>query len=626
MCGIVGLVEGGGQPAATTVVRRMCDQLAHRGPDDEGSFVSGGVALGHRRLSIIDLSTAGRQPISSPDGRFVMVYNGEVYNFHELRVELSGLGHSFQSRTDSEVVLRAYMQWGEAAITRFNGMFALAILDTADGSVFLARDRYGIKPLYYAQDAERLVFASEIKAILRHPAISARMDLAGLAEYLAFQNFLTDRTLFAGIAMLPAGTVMRVDPGTVATARPRRYWDFRFEADPALARDRRACADELDRLLQQAVSRQLMSDVPVGAFLSGGLDSGTLTALAARQLPYMNTFTVGFDLNSVSGVELAYDERQVAEHMSYMFRTEHYEMVLKSGDMERCMRDLVWHVEEPRVGQSYPNYYASKLASKFVKVVLSGAGGDEIFAGYPWRYYGAAQATSPENCIDRYSKFWRRLLPGDEYAAVLQPIWNDVKDVRPRDIMRDIFMASDTPLSSAEDYVNRALFFEAKTFLHGLLVVDDKLSMAHSLETRVPFLDNDLVDFAMKLPVGFKLGGFAEVATGAAGDAMRYVQDTNDGKMILRDAIARHVPQQIAQGRKQGFSAPDSTWFRGESIDYVRARLLRNDAAIYRYLDRKVVESLVGEHLSGQCNRRLLIWSLLSLEQWCDSYLTGEFA
>ncbi|MFC3712430.1 asparagine synthase (glutamine-hydrolyzing) [Sphingoaurantiacus capsulatus] len=621
MCGIVGVVEAEGTPVAPTVLRRMCDTLSHRGPDDEGMFIDSSVGLGHRRLSIIDLSTAGRQPLSSPDGRFVMVYNGEIYNYQELRVELSGLGHRFQSRTDSEVVLHAYMQWGRAAVSRFNGMFALAIWDRADGSVFIARDRYGIKPVYYWQDDQRFIFASEIKAILNHPGAHAAMNREGLVEYLAFQNFFTENTLFKGIRTLPAGTMLTVDPRRVGSAKPERYWDYRFQSDPAITRDRQACVEELDRLLQQAVGRQLMSDVPVGSYLSGGLDSGTLTALAAKQLPYINTFTVGFDLNSVSGVELAYDERQVAEHMSYLFRTEHYEMVLKAGDMERCMRDLVWHLEEPRVGQSYPNFYAAKLASKFVKVVLSGTGGDEIFAGYPWRYYRAARATSADAYLDKYFGFWQRLLPGDELASVLAPIAADVRDVRPRDIMDNIFKGSGIPLETPEDYINSSLYFEAKTFLHGLLVVEDKLSMAHSLESRVPFLDNDLVDFAMKLPVSYKLGNFEEVLRADEGDLGRYVENTRDGKMILREAIARHVPASVSQGRKQGFSAPDSTWFRGESMEYVRGTLLNKNAAIYNYLDRTTVEKLISEHLAGQCNRRLLIWSLLNLEEWCKVYL-----
>jgi asparagine synthase (glutamine-hydrolysing) len=623
MCGIVGVLHSRNMPAAPVDVQRMCEALLHRGPDDHGIFCEGGVGLGHRRLSIIDLSAAGRQPISSPDGRYVMVYNGEVYNFQELRVELSGLGHSFNTRTDSEVVLHAVMQWGASAVTRFNGMFAFAVYDRDSQEILLARDRYGIKPLYLCRSGGRLLFASEVKGLLAHSEVDARLDRTALVEYLTFQNFFSEKTLFAGIEMLPAGTTMRVTPDTISQARPSRYWDYRFDGTSARPIGQQDCVDELDRLLRQAVNRQIVSDVPVGSYLSGGLDSGSLTALAARQLPFMNTFTVGFDLSSASGVELGYDERATAEHMSYLFRTEHYEMVLKAGDMERCMRDLVWHLEEPRVGQSYPNFYAAKLASRFVKVVLSGTGGDELFAGYPWRYYRAVHGQSPDTYFDRYFDFWQRLLPAEEMPNVLKPIWNDVRHVSARAIMRDVFNGADVPLENAEDYVNTSLYFEAKTFLHGLLVVDDKLSMAHSLEARVPFLDNDLVDFAMRVPASLKLGNLDKVVRADENEVGRYFDNTRDGKLVLREAIARHIPDSVAQGRKQGFSAPDAGWFRGESIDYVRGRLMTKDAAIYNYLDHQSIARLVDDHLAGRINRRLLIWSLLNLEEWCCVFLRG---
>ena len=237
----------------------------------------------------------------------------------------------------------------------------------------------------------------------------------------------------------------------------------------------------------------------------------SITALAAMQLPYMKTFTTGFDLNSASGIELGFDERAQAEHMSYLFKTEHYEMVLKAGDMERVMPRLARHIEEPRVGQSYPNFYTAQLAGKFVKVVLSGAGGDELFGGYPWRYYRAVVNDDFDHYIDKYYAFWHRLIPNTVIQQVFAPIWGDVKHVWTRDIFRDVFSEHADRLTRPEDYINHSLYFEAKTFLHGLLVVEDKLSMAHGLETRVPFLDNDLVDFAMRVPVSMKLGNLGDV-------------------------------------------------------------------------------------------------------------------
>ena len=624
MCGIAGLLHFDGEPVSSVVLRGMTEALAHRGPDGEGLFIEGPVGLGHRRLAIIDLSPAGRQPMATPDGRYMLTYNGEVYNFQEMRIELEAIGHQFKSRTDSEVVLKSYAQWGPAAVKRFNGMFALAIWDRTERELFLARDRFGIKPLYYARVGAALLFASEIKAFLRHPQFRSEMDAEGLLEYFTFQNFFTDRTLFRGVRLLSPGCCLRIRAKTGSLPEPERYWDYAF-AEPVSVADEREYLDELDRLFQQAVSRQLVSDVDVGAYLSGGMDSGSVTALAARHLPYIRSFTCGFDLNSVSGVELGYDERPAAEHMSYLFKTEHYEMVLKAGDMERVLPKLTWHLEEPRVGQSYPNYYVAQLASKFVKVVLSGAGGDELFGGYPWRYYRAVVNNDFEHYVDKYYVFWQRLLPNKEVRRIFDPIWSDVGHVWTRDIFRDVFSKHARELTRPEDFINHSLYFEAKTFLHGLLVVEDKLSMAHSLETRVPFLDNDLVDFAMRVPVRFKLGNLTEIIRLNENEpgpkTARYFQKTRDGKLLLRKAMERHVPSSVTERVKQGFSAPDASWFKGESIDYVRRIIFNKRARIYDFLDPRAVQELVNEHLEGRRNRRLLIWSLLNLEQWCGTFL-----
>ena len=623
MCGIAGVLHLNGEPASSVILKRMTDAIAHRGPDGEGQYVDGPFGLGHRRLAIIDLSEAGHQPMATEDGRFVIAYNGEVYNFNELRVELEASGYRFHSRTDSEVVLKALAHWGEAALTRFNGMFALALWDKRNKELLLARDRYGIKPLYYVQAGNTFLFGSEVKAILADPAYRTEMDREGLLEYLTFQNFFTDRTLFKGVHLLPQGSFLRVAQGGNGAA-PVKYWDYHFEEpqDPA---DEQEYVEELDRLFCQAVSRQLVSDVDVGAYLSGGMDSGSVTAIAARQLPYIKSFTCGFDLNSASGVELSYDERETAEYMSYVFKTEHYEMVLKAGDMERVMPRLAWHIEEPRVGQSYPNFYAAQLASKFVKVVLSGAGGDELFAGYPWRYYRAVVNTDFEHYIDKYYGFWQRLIPNADIKRVFQPIWPSVENVWTRDIFRDVFLAHAPMLTRPEDYINHSLYFEAKTFLHGLLVIEDKLSMAHSLETRVPFLDNDLVDFAMKIPARMKLGNLTEVIrlneNEPGSKTAKYFQKTRDGKLLLRKVMERHIPSVITDREKQGFSAPDASWFKGDSIDYVRRKLYQERPRIYEFLDREAVQSLINEHLDGRQNRRLLIWSLLSLEKWCERFL-----
>ena len=627
MCGLAGTLDLAGGPAEPVTVRRMTDAIAHRGPDGEGYFTDGPLGLGHRRLAVIDPTPAGQQPMLTPDGRFALVYNGEVYNFQELRGELASAGWRFQSRTDTEVVLYALAQWGVDALRRFNGMFALALWDRDERELLLARDRFGIKPLYIARRGDQLMFASEIKALLANPAVVAELDPEALAEYMAFQNLFSSRTLFRGVELMPPGTFIRIRANTHAIAEPHQYWDFHF-AEDADAPSLGDAVEELDAVFRQAVSRQLVADVPVGSYLSGGMDSGAIAALASRQRPGMCTFTVGFDMNTVSGVELAFDEREGAEYLSYLYGTEHYEMVLKAGDMERAMDRLIWHLEDLRVGQSYPNFYAAGLASKFGKVVLSGSGGDELFGGYPWRYYRGVASRGFDDYVDNYFQFWQRMLPADRWEAILAPLGPGAVEVSPREIFRGVFSTGREPPGSPEGYVNASLYFEAKTFLHGLLLVEDKLSMAHGLETRVPFLDNDLVDFSQRLPVRLKLGSVDEIVAlnenELAAKMEHFHSNARDGKVILREAMKRYVPEHVTQAGKRGFSAPDASWFRGESIGYVARRLLEKDAYVYEYLDREVIRELVGEHIEGRTNRRLLIWSLLCLEQWCRTFLAGE--
>lgn len=625
MCGIAGIFNLDGEPVSSVILRRMTDAIAHRGPNGEGSYIDRFVALGHRRLAIIDLSPAGHQPMVSKDNRFVLTYNGEVYNFQEIRAELERIGYQFVSQTDTEVVLNAYAEWGPDCLNRFNGMFAFAVWDRHKEQLYLARDRYGIKPLYYTLQGGAFLFGSEQKALLAHPKTAREIDLEALLEYFTFQNIFTDRTLLKGIKLLPAGCHGIIERGSKELSITR-HWDFNF-IEPENPVSDEEYREELDRLFKQAVSRQLVSDVELGAYLSGGMDSGSITAIAAKQLPYIKTFTCGFDLNSASGIELGFDERSRAEYMSYLFKTEHYEMVLKAGDMERVLPKLAWHLEEPRVGQSYPNYYAAQLASKFVKVVLSGAGGDELFGGYPWRYYRAVVNDDFEHYIDKYYKFWQRLIQNKLVKEVFAPVWNEVQHVWTRDIFRDVFQHHAPSLTRPEDYVNHSLYFEAKTFLHGLLVVEDKLSMAHSLESRVPFLDNDLVDFSMKIPVRLKLDNLHNVVrineNESGPKTSIYFQKNRDGKRILRDVMKKYIPDEITGAEKQGFSAPDASWFKGESIDYVRATLFDPNAHVFSYFNRQSVQGLINEHLEGKQNRRLFIWSLLNVESWLNQYLEG---
>lgn len=624
MCGIAGQINFDGEPVSSGILKRMTDAISHRGPDGEGHWIEGNIGFGHRRLSIIDLSPSGNQPMISSDGRYVLTYNGEIYNFRDLRMELEGKGYRFRSQTDSEVVLYCLAEWGSDALLKFNGMFALAFWDRKEARLLLARDRYGIKPLYYFIDDQRLIFCSEQKSILEQPSFDKKINKQALLEYFTFQNIFTDQTLMEGVNLLPAGHFATLEFGDgQKELKQTRFWDYHFR-EPERPAEKDEYIEELDRLFKQAVNRQLVSDVELGSYLSGGMDSGSITALATSNFPYLKTFTCGFDLSSASGIELAFDERNKSEAMSAKFKTEHYEMVLKAGDMERCLPDLAWHLEEPRVGQSYPNFYAAKLASKFVKVVLSGSGGDELFGGYPWRYYRGATAKNFEQYVDEYYLYWQRLIPNSVISKVFAPIWDEVKDIWTRDIFENVFSNQSNSLEKPEDYINHSLYFEAKTFLHGLFVVEDKLSMAHSLETRVPFMDNDLVDFAMQCPVELKLNNLGEVIrlneneVGRKGN--QYFQKTNDGKQILRDVMSRYIPADIVEAKKQGFSSPDASWFKGESIDFVRSKLLEEKAPIYDYLDIGETKALVNEHLTGQQNRRLLIWSLISFNEFLEVF------
>lgn len=621
MCGIAGVVTLNDEAVSAGVVRRMTDAIAHRGPDGEGCYTEGPVGLGHRRLAIIDLTPAGHQPMMTVDGRYVLTYNGEIYNFQQLRLELQALGHHFRSRTDSEVLLHAFVQWGEQCLDRLNGMFAFAVWDRVDQRLTLARDRYGVKPLYYYADGTRVVFASEIKAILAC-GVPRAVCAPALNEYFTFQNILTDLTLFEGVRVLMPGHLLRVDTRGRRLSI-RKYWDFNLRQSCQL--DEAGAADEVYRLFSQAVTRQLVSDVPVASYLSGGLDSSSITAVAARHLGRMLTFTCGFDLSSASGLELAFDERANSERLSNLLKTEHYEMVLHAGDMEHVMPEIIWHLEDLRVGQCYPNYYLARLAGKFVKVVLSGAGGDELFGGYPWRYYRGITGDGGTDYYRSYYDFWQRLVPDEEKGRLFAPSTNRLlEDHSTFDVFRSVFPEG-TPSDTRELRVNASLHFELKTFLHGLLIVEDKVSMAHSLEVRVPFLDNDLVDFTCTLPPTYKLRDLAPLAAAVdenePGKRLRYDSQSQDGKKILRQACTRLVPAAVTERAKQGFSAPDASWFRGESIDYVNGLLGDPNARIFEYLNHDYVTNRLSEHTRGHRNDRLFIWSALSFEWWLRTFL-----
>ncbi len=622
MCGICGYFNLNGEKASQSIVRKMTSAIAHRGPDGEGYYDDRAVTLGHRRLSILDLSDNGKQPMISSGGNYVIVYNGELYNFREIRKELSDMGYVFVTNCDTEVVLYSYIEWGQECLNRFNGMFAFSVYDKIRQELFCARDRYGIKPFYYAIIDNSFIFGSEQKAIYNHPKFHHELDLEAVMEYFTFQNILTNKTFEKSIKILEPGCCF-----TIGFNNPKvnikRYWDFHFREEPEFSTEEEY-EEALDELLKQAVKRQLISDTEIGSFLSGGMDSGTITCLASKEYPHIKTFTCGYDMSRASNNELGFDERKKSEIMAHEFATEHYEMILQPSDIERVLPQVCFHNEEPRVGQTYTNYYISNLASKFVKVCFSGTGGDELFAGYPWRYYRGMNAKNFDEFIDGYYIFWQRLIPNRVLKEAFSPVWGQVSHIWTKDIFRDVFKRHENELKTPVDYINHSLYFEAKTFLHGMLMIEDKLTMAHGLESRVPMLDNDLVDFAMKMPVKYKLKNLNETLRLNENNAGLKKEDyyikTNDGKYILRRTMDKYIPQTINRADKQGFSAPDATWFKDESLDFVTRIIYNDKARIWDYLSKETVQNLVNEHLEGKTNRRLLIWSLLNFEQLLNTW------
>jgi asparagine synthase (glutamine-hydrolysing) len=596
MCGIAGILDLRGRPVAASQLRAMDDAIVHRGPDDCGEWVEDSVGLANRRLAIIDLSRAGHQPMANEDGSLLLTYNGELYNFQELVPLLESRGHRFHSQTDTEVVLHAYEEWGADCLSRFNGMFAFAIWDRARRRLFLARDRFGIKPLYYAEQDGRFLFASEVKSMLR-AGLPGRVSPEALSEYFTFQNMLSDRTLFDGVRILPPGHTLTVSESGIAT---EQYWDLTFEPDESVHEDE--WTDRVRDVFGEVVTRQLISDVPLGSYLSGGMDSGSIAAIATQHVPRLMTFTGGFDLTSVTGLELVFDERADAELVSSHFRTQHYEMVMHAGDMAWSLPELVWHLEDLRVGMSYPNYYIAGLASKFVKVSLAGTGGDELFAGYPWRYELVSGLKDGVEFDRAYYGYWARLVPDEDKQAFFTPeVWAHAREWSPFDRFRETLR----PVAGL-DPLAKALYFEAKTFLHGLLVVEDKVSMAHGLEVRVPFLDNELVELAERIPARLKHG--------------------RDGKQLLRKAMKPLLPAEIVDKRKQGFSPPDESWYRGPTMDYLRDILLDPRSLDRGYFQPAYVKRVLEEHLEGRVNHRLLIWSLLCFEWWNRLFMDGDDA
>lgn len=625
MCGIAGVLEFNPERAVPEhVLKAMVKTITHRGPDDDGFYQDGPVGLAARRLKIIDLE-GGHQPMPNEDGTVWVVYNGEIYNHAPLRRELETLGHTFRSRCDTEVVVHAYEAWGPRCVERFRGFFGFALWDARARQLLLARDRLGIKPLYYCRQPERLLFGSEIKALLEHPAVERALDLQALYHYLGYEFVPGPATMFRGIAKLPPGHLLLARDGEV---RVEPYWELTFgETDLGPA----AIETRIRELLREAVHLRLMADVPLGVFLSGGLDSTAVLAFAREAATGpLPTFTIGYRDPSFS--EWGY-ARLAARH----YGTEHREIPIEPIT-PGLLEEAVWHLDEPMTDLSaLPLYLLCREAHREVTVCLSGEGGDEVFVGY-------------DRFIASKAERFYRLLPGPLRRGVIEPLLSRLPDQEQkkgllvvlrrfiegarldpdgghmrwqyfgspaleqrlyldgtrRQFTLDAFAPIRTCLArcTSSRVLDREIFVDTRfTLPDSVLMKVDKMSMAHSLEVRVPFLDHRLVEFAASIPAALKFPGFRTRA-------------------IYRKALRGVLPPKILNRGKQGYSLPLKQWLRGELREYMVA-LLNGSEMIRAHLDVGYVNELIAEHLAGRANHNHLLWALMNLALWHRRYLEG---
>ena len=623
MCGIAGYADreataGRSNDAAFSLVHAMCEVIRHRGPDDEGIHVEPGVGLGMRRLSIIDLSS-GHQPIHNESRDVWIVFNGEIYNYRELRRELEARGHRFYTSSDTESIVHAYEEWGSGAFARLRGMFGIAIWDARSRELFLARDRAGIKPLYFTEAAGRLYFASELKSLLATGDVERELDPIALDHFLSFLYTPRDRSIFRDVRKLPPGHYLRWRDHGVATIAP--YWEV--PAGETFTGSEEDAAARLRDVLAGAVRSHLVSDVPLGAFLSGGVDSSLVVGLMAEASPRVTTFSIGFD-------EPEFDELPHARAVAQHFGTDHHEFVVRP-DALAILDALIDHFDEPFADSSaIPTWYVSEIARRHVTVVLSGDGGDELFGGYD-RYLphprvarfdrlpipGKRQAAAllwpllPHGT--RGKNFLRHVSRDDEgrYLDAVALFQTDEKRAMMSADLRSALGAHDAERTAAQRLArfkglplhSRMMRFDFETYLpEDVLTKVDRMSMAHSIESRVPLLDNEVIDFAATLPASFKIRNGRR-------------------KHILKRAAASLLPPEILDRRKQGFGVPIGAWFRGDLRELFHDILLSQRTRSRGYFDGGFVDRIVTEHLSGTRDHSLRLWQLLVFELWHRHYL-----
>lgn len=620
MCGITGILNlDPSRIAPAEVLDRMLESIVHRGPDDDGRLVDGELAMGMRRLSIIDLAD-GKQPIFDESGRFAVIFNGEIYNYLELRQSLISRGHTLKTHSDTEVIVHLYEDYGTECLEHLRGMFAFAVWDKRTRELFVARDRLGIKPVYYAERDGTFLFGSEVKALLRHPALSASLDYRALSDYLSLKYVPAPRTLFAGIQSLPPGHYLIARDGKVEQFA---YWDFSFQK-PEQAKSEGEYLEELESLLRESVRLRLRSDVPFGAFLSGGLDSSIIVALMADELNEpVKTFSVGF-----AGSE-GNDELPYAKIVADRFGCEHHTLSISSEHFLEHAEHVLWHLDQPIADQAtVATYMVARLARQHVKMVLTGEGGDELFAGYA-RYEGEryAQWTRylPE-CFGNGIRRFASMLPGmrrskiavnalthrdeatrlanwfpmfsDDAKAALLDHWSAERSSGARHIFAGHLRQCD-----ATAPVDRMLYCDIKSWLPDyLLLRGDKLTMANSLEARVPLLDHKLVEFAAQLPVNLKLR-------------------RGTRKYLLKKLGSKLLPDSIVHRRKQGFPIPIECWLRNEMRPLVHDALSEDSLRRRGLFNPQLVQSLIRKHETGYADHSTEIWGLVSIEIWMRRFI-----
>lgn len=632
MCGIAGFFDVAGRLVDSTLVRRLCIALRHRGPDDEAYYVNGSVALGQRRLAIVDL-VGGRQPMSNEDGSIWVTFNGEIYNFQELRRELEARGHRFTTRSDTEVIVHAYEEHGPECVKRFRGMFAFALWDVGARTLLLARDRVGKKPLFYAEVGGQWVFASELQGLLQHPGITRDVDPTSLDDYLTYGYVPAPKTIFKGVWKLPPAHYLTVTvrPNGRPDVRLERYW--RLEYGPKLAISEEEAAEGLLEVLKEAVRLRLIADVPLGALLSGGTDSSLVVALMSELSDRpVKTFSIGFD-------EREFDELRYARLVAERYGTDHHELVVRPNALE-VLPTLVRHYGEPYADSSaIPTYYVAKLTRNHVKVALNGDGGDECLGGYE-RYLGSRagdryarlpglvrhlaleplsrlipESVGRRSRLHRVKRFlevagdpaperylrWMRYLSPETKAALYTPeLWQELAGYEAERWLLGLW--KDAARESA-DAVDTASAVDVQSYLpYDLLVKMDIATMANSLEARSPFLDHEVMEFCARLPGAYKLRG----------TTLKY---------LLKRAGRKLLPPEIIRRRKMGFGVPVGDWMRDAWRPWVGDVLLSPQALKRGYFQPEALRQLVQDHFEGHREHSLKVWNLVCLELWHREFL-----